>query len=199
MTEPQQKLVIPVSLRLLKLHPELEVNESKIRLEELRMRLLINFALRTTHLSQRLRNTSRSFSRSEIFDEMWTHLSDREATNVFHVTKRRLSDDLVKIAQFSGMEIPLDIDPDEIGVGAYSDGRYYLSDFFRISTDVDLFQAHYENAVRANDLSAWQMADDLYGTGLVPSLNGKWLNPERERLELLHNDIKAAIKRLKRK
>src|SRR5204863_8076031 len=72
-------------------------------------------------------------TRDEIFQTFWPTLSIREATNVFHVTKR-------KISEILGFDLTV-----------------YWSGFYRISPDIDL---HYDVIKFAENVQNSVIADD---------------------------------------
>src|SRR5260370_15199033 len=80
-------------------------------------------------------------TRDEIFQTFWPTLSIREATNVFHVTKR-------KISEILGFDLTV-----------------YWSGFYRISPDIDLyydvvkFVEDVQNSVVANDHDGIQLLE----------------------------------------
>lgn len=71
--------------------------------------------------------------RADIFATFWPHLTQRDATNVFHVTKRKIKERL------GGVELT-----------AYSDG------FYRISPEIDLYYdvEHFRRLLQLSDIGS---------------------------------------------
>ncbi|MCI0714268.1 MAG: bacterial transcriptional activator domain-containing protein [Chloroflexi bacterium] len=120
-------------------------------------------------------------TRDEIFDTFWPRLNKREATNVFHVTKRKVS------------EI-LGVHPTVYGSG-----------FYRISPEVDLhydvvnFQEAVQNAAIADDDVAeelYQIAIDLYHDDFLSSMDADWVVKRREDLRAIYTDALIGLARI---
>lgn len=120
-------------------------------------------------------------TRDEIFDVFWPKLNKREATNVFHVTKRKVS------------EI-LGVHPTVYGSG-----------FYRISPEVDLhydvvnFQEAVQNAAIADDDVAeelYQIAIDLYHDDFLSSMDADWVVKRREDLRAIYTDALIGLARI---
>ncbi len=114
-------------------------------------------------------------TRDEIFATFWPQLSTREATNVFHVTKRKISEILE------------------------TDLTVYWSGFYRISPDLDLhydvikFAESVQNAAIAPDEEAirlYRSAISIYGGPFLSTVKEQgWV--ERRREELMSNYAEA--------
>ncbi len=106
-------------------------------------------------------------TRSEIFDVFWAHLGIKEATNVFHVTKRKISEKL------------------DYELTTYQNGFYVPSSKIRILYDAREFEQLVEEAAVAPDdvaRATWSRAVQLYRH---PYLNGwdmLWIVAKREKL-----------------
>jgi len=113
-------------------------------------------------------------TRSEIFDTFWPTLSTSEATNVFHVTKR-------KISEILGVEL-----------------TKYWSGFYRISPDIDvhydvlLFNELMQNSGIAEDpadaLDKARRAVGLYRGHFLNMLNTAWVQQRRMELNYDYSD-----------
>jgi DNA-binding SARP family transcriptional activator len=121
-------------------------------------------------------------TRDEIFQTFWPSLSVREATNVFHVTKRKISE----ILQF--------------------DLTVYWSGFYRISPDIDLhydvvkFVEHVQNSSVAEDSEAarlLQQAIDIYEGRFLSSLDMPWAVSRRNELNLTYVEALSNLARLR--
>ncbi len=106
-------------------------------------------------------------TRDEIFQTFWPTLSTREATNVFHVTKR-------KISEILGTDLTV-----------------YWSGFYRISPDINLqydvvrFAEAVQNAAVATDEEAIALlnnAVELYHGPFLSTLDQEWVKSRREEL-----------------
>jgi DNA-binding SARP family transcriptional activator len=120
-------------------------------------------------------------TRDEIFEVFWPKLNKREATNVFHVTKRKVS------------EI-LGVHPTVYGSG-----------FYRISPDIDLhydvvnFQQAVQNAAIEEDDMAeelYQIAIDLYHDDFLSSMDADWVVKRREDLRAIYTDALIGLARI---
>jgi DNA-binding SARP family transcriptional activator len=120
-------------------------------------------------------------TRSQIFDTIWPGLPVKEATNVFHVTKR-------KINEILGLDLT-----------TYWGGYYRLSQEIDLVYDVSIFIEQLQASAVAQDedslahlencLAAYR-ADFLAGTAL------DWVEQRREELRLMQSESLAAAARL---
>lgn len=105
-------------------------------------------------------------TRSEIFDTFWPDLSVREATNVFHVTKRKISEVL-------GTELTL-----------YGSGFYHISPKINLSYDVAIFNGLIQNDdPDATNVESLEQALDFYRDDYLTSLNSAWTTRRRDDLQ----------------
>jgi DNA-binding SARP family transcriptional activator len=120
-------------------------------------------------------------TRDEIFQTFWPTLSTREATNVFHVTKR-------KISEILGTDLTV-----------------YWSGFYRISPDLELhydvvkFAEAVQNAAVATDEDALLLlhnAIDLYRGPFLSNLEQPWIAPRRAELANSCSEALAVLARL---
>jgi len=106
-------------------------------------------------------------TRSEIFDTFWPLLSTREATNVFHVTKRKISEVL-------GMDLTV-----------YWSGFYRISPDIRLSYDAALFsEMIQDSAVAAPEQAKYllERAISLYHCDFLTSVEMNWVTKRRKEL-----------------
>lgn len=120
-------------------------------------------------------------TRDEIFQTFWPTLSTREATNVFHVTKR-------KISEILGTDLTV-----------------YWSGFYRISPDLELhydvvkFAEAVQNAAVAGDDEAivlLQNAISLYHGPFLSMLDQPWVDQRREELASNYAEALAGLARI---
>lgn len=120
-------------------------------------------------------------TRDEIFSMFWPDLPVREATNVFHVTKRKISE----ILDF--------------------DLTIYWSGFYRISPDIDLhydvvkFAENVQNAAVADQATATTMlqrALDLYHGTFLTGINFPWVAKRREDLQGIYVEALTSLGRI---
>ncbi len=107
-------------------------------------------------------------TRQEIFDTFWPHLGVKEATNVFHVTKRKISEKI-------GYDIT-----------AYSNGFYVPSSSVKLMYDARHFEALIEEAVSNPDEvnpAVWYQAIQLYRHPYLQGLDMPWIIEKRNRLK----------------
>lgn len=120
-------------------------------------------------------------TRDEIFETFWPELPTKEATNVFHVTKRKISERL-------GYELT-----------AYSGGFYRPSEQMMLHYDV----ARFEEAIKvgrelppAESLDAWQAAIHLYRSQFLHKVGMPWIDRRREELRLIYAEALISVGRL---
>ncbi len=105
-------------------------------------------------------------TRAEIFETFWPNLSTREATNVFHVTKRKISEVL-------GTELTV-----------YGSSFYHISPQIQLSYDVSLFNQLMQDSDsgdRSGDMLRQALA--LYRGDYLMSLKTNWVLNRRETLQ----------------
>jgi DNA-binding SARP family transcriptional activator len=120
-------------------------------------------------------------TRDEIFETFWPDLPIKEATNVFHVTKRKVSERL-------GYELT-----------TYAGGFYRPSDQINIHYDVSTF----ETAVAAGSEiqgpekpDVWYSAIRLYKAEFLHKIEMPWIGQRREQLRLKYADALIGVGRL---
>jgi DNA-binding SARP family transcriptional activator len=106
-------------------------------------------------------------TRDEIFDIFWPRMPVKEATNVFHVTKRKISERL-------GHELT-----------SYSGGFYVPSPRLSVHYDVRVFENAIEQAIeQEQDAPAyWYQAVQLYRADFLPGIHTPWVEARREALK----------------
>ncbi|MCB9435832.1 MAG: hypothetical protein H6673_02430 [Anaerolineales bacterium] len=121
-------------------------------------------------------------TRDEIFQIFWSHLGIKEATNVFHVTKKKISDIL-----------------DDLKLTVYGGG------FYRIASDIDLyydvvqFQEALQNAAVLDDDEAevlYRMALNLYREEFLRPSDMEWGIQRREKMRSDYIDAIYALGRI---
>lgn len=104
-------------------------------------------------------------TRAEIFETFWPNLTTREATNVFHVTKRKISEVL------------------KTELTVYGSGFYHISPRIQLSYDVSLFnQALQESDSSDSGGAALRAALELYRGDYLAALNAEWVQRRRDAL-----------------
>lgn len=119
-------------------------------------------------------------TRDEIFEMFWPSLTVKEATNVFHVTKRKISE-----------RITMKVDaPGNYELTQYSSGFYMPSEKVVRHYDVADFQEAVEQALVATDdrkeENLLSRAIDLYKAPFLQTINMKWVEDRREHLRQLY-------------
>jgi DNA-binding SARP family transcriptional activator len=123
-------------------------------------------------------------TRDEIFETFWPTLTVREATNVFHVTKR-------KISEILGFDLTT-----------------YWSGFYRISPDIDLhydvvkFAEDVQNSVIADDNEASPMLQEaiyLYRGLFLSTIEMPWAASRRSELRLTYADALTHMGKLRQR
>ncbi|HEX2619297.1 MAG TPA: BTAD domain-containing putative transcriptional regulator [Phototrophicaceae bacterium] len=119
-------------------------------------------------------------TRDEIFEMFWPTLSVKEATNVFHVTKRKISERItMKVGSEENYELT-----------QYSSGFYMPSDKVVRHYDVSDFQEALEQALVATDErkeeNLFMRSIDLYKAPFLQTINMKWVEDRREHLRTMY-------------
>ncbi|MBI5961110.1 MAG: hypothetical protein HY866_20405 [Chloroflexi bacterium] len=106
-------------------------------------------------------------TRDEIFSIFWPNMPIKEATNVFHVTKRKISERL-------GYELT-----------NYSSGFYIPSPRLTIHYDVRILENAADRAIEFEEEapSLWYQAIQLYRADFLPNVHTPWANTRREILK----------------
>ena len=106
-------------------------------------------------------------TRDEIFAVFWPKMTVKEATNVFHVTKRKISERL-------GHELT-----------NYSSGFYIHSPRLNIHYDAQLFENAVDQAIEDEDNAPalWYKAIQLYRDDYLSYINMPWVIERREALQ----------------
>jgi hypothetical protein len=115
-------------------------------------------------------------TRGEIFETFWPNLSIREATNVFHVTKRKVSEVL------------------GIDLTKYGSSYYHIAPNIHLSYDVALFTQMIQDSAILPDAEAvtrLESALALYRGGFLTGLNADWVL--RRRAALRQNYAEALL------
>jgi DNA-binding SARP family transcriptional activator len=118
-------------------------------------------------------------TRDEIFETFWPGLPAKEATNVFHVTKRKVSERL-------GYELT-----------SYSSGFYRPSDQMVSHYDVARFEQAIEDA-HAQDghaVDIWMRAIKVYRSPFLYGISMPWIEERREKLKLAYAEALIGVAR----
>ncbi|MBK8034926.1 MAG: bacterial transcriptional activator domain-containing protein [Anaerolineae bacterium] len=119
-------------------------------------------------------------TRDEIFETFWPELSVKEATNVFHVTKR-------KITERISMKIP---DGGNHELTQYNSGFYMPSEKLVRHYDVGDFQDTVEKALVANsereEMALLNRAIDVYRAPFLQTVEMPWVQQRRDTLRQLY-------------
>lgn len=122
-------------------------------------------------------------TRDEIFNTFWPNLSTREATNVFHVTKR-------KISEILGTDLTV-----------YWSGFYRLSPDLELHYDVVKFVEAVQNAAVAPDEEAIQLlqtAVEIYHGPFLSTMDQDWITNRRSELVMTYAEALAGLARIYR-
>ncbi|PJF22603.1 MAG: hypothetical protein CUN56_05135 [Phototrophicales bacterium] len=129
-------------------------------------------------------------TRDDIFATFWPNLSVKEATNVFHVTKRKISERIsAKVGDGENYELTL-----------YSSGFYMPSDKVVRHYDVDDFQDAVERATISHDPNErkilYRRAIDLYKAPFLETIDMPWVEARRHHLKQLYAQALTGMARL---
>lgn len=132
-------------------------------------------------------------TRDEIFTTFWPDLSIKEATNVFHVTKRKISERIsMKVEGNKNYELT-----------QYSAGFYVPSEKVIRHYDVGDFQAAIERAmVTTNDDEEERLlteAVDLYRAPFLQDTRMEWMDNRRDHLQQLNAQALIGLGRLNKR
>lgn len=119
-------------------------------------------------------------TRDEIFETFWPELSIKDATNVFHVTKRKITERLsMKISETENYELTL-----------YNSGFYMPSDKIVRHYDAADFQEAIDKSLVANsekeEVALLSRAIDLYKAPFLQTIELKWVVERRAALRQLY-------------
>ncbi len=112
-------------------------------------------------------------TRGEIFETFWPALSTREATNVFHVTKRKISEVL-------GMDLTV-----------YWSGFYRIAPHIELSYDSAVFNELVQSSAVVSNHEAIDLlrrAISLYRGDFLTSVNMSWAERRRQELVQTYGD-----------
>ncbi len=130
-------------------------------------------------------------TRDQIFEIFWPKLSVRDATNVFHVTKRKITE---RISMMVG-------DGESYELTSYSTGFYVPSDKIVRHYDVADFEQAMEGALLARDratrLNLYSEAIDMYKAPFLFPLNLPWVTARRKQLQSTYAEALNGMARLK--
>ncbi|HYO87453.1 MAG TPA: bacterial transcriptional activator domain-containing protein [Candidatus Limnocylindrales bacterium] len=126
-------------------------------------------------------------TRDEIFHAFWSDLGSKEATNVFHVTKRKISE-CISTSVEDGATYELT---------RYQNGYYLPSDRVTRHYDVFEFTESYQRADGAKDpreaYTLFQHVIDLHSAPFLTSIDMGWANDRRASLrQMLVHSLSSA-------
>lgn len=120
-------------------------------------------------------------TRDEIFRTFWPKLAIREATNVFHVTKRKISEIL------------------NVNLTVYGSGFYRIAPEIDLHYDVVNFQEAVQQAAIADNDEAeslYRIAIDLYREEFLSSIDADWAIRRRDEMRSTYTDALIGLARL---
>src|SRR5690606_6927887 len=106
-------------------------------------------------------------TRAEIFQTFWPNLNVKEATNVFHVTKRKISEVL-------GTDLTV-----------YWSGFYHVSSKIQVSYDVSMFTQMAQDSAIASTEESIRLLEEaigLYRGDFLTALDSSWVSDRRQDL-----------------
>jgi len=129
-------------------------------------------------------------TRDEIFETFWPDLSVKEATNVFHVTKRKISERI-------SMQV---MDGKNYELTQYSGGFYMPSEKVIRHYDVAYFQDAIERSMTAmkdeEEEHLLMQAIDLYRAPFLQTVDMRWANDRRDHLRQLYAQALISMGRI---
>lgn len=131
-------------------------------------------------------------TRDQIFDIFWPKLSVRDATNVFHVTKRKITE---RISVFVD-------DGKNYELTTYSTGFYVPSDKIVRHYDVADFEQAMEGALLSDDARERELrylrAIEIYKAPFLHPVKLAWVEARRNQLKSMYAEALTGMARLKR-
>ena len=129
-------------------------------------------------------------TRDEIFRTFWPELNVKEATNVFHVTKRKITERIsLKVVEGGNYELT-----------QYNSGFYLPSDKVVRHYDVGDFQSAVERAMASDnekeELALYLQAIDVYRAPYLQTVEMPWVQERREQLRQLHSQALIGVARI---
>ena len=130
-------------------------------------------------------------TRDQIFEVFWPKLSVRDATNVFHVTKRKITE-----------RISMNVDDDNnYELTNYSTGFYVPSEKIVRHYDVADFETAMEGAMLSNDPHQREIlyshAIDIYKAPFLHPVKLPWVVARRKQLQLMYAEALIGMARVK--
>lgn len=129
-------------------------------------------------------------TRDQIFEIFWRKLSIRDATNVYHVTKRKITE---RISVYVG-------DGKNYELTQYSSGFYVPSDKIVRHYDVADFEAAMEGALISNDQQEREIlyshAIEMYRAPFLYPVKLPWVEARRKQLQLMYAEALIGMARL---
>ena len=130
-------------------------------------------------------------TRDQIFDIFWPKLSIRDATNVFHVTKRKITERIsVHVNDGENYELT-----------NYSTGYYVPSGKIVRHYDVADFEEAMEGALLSNDVQEQELlyshAIEIYRAPFLYPVMLSWVEARRKQLQILYAEALIGMARLK--
>lgn len=129
-------------------------------------------------------------TRDQIFDVFWSKLNIKEATNVFHVTKRKITE-----------RISMNVDDDEnYELTEYSAGFYLASNKVVRHYDVFDFEEAVERALLSDDAHEREVlftyAIDIYKAPFLHTVDLPWVVARRAQLQEMYAEALIGMARL---
>jgi DNA-binding SARP family transcriptional activator len=129
-------------------------------------------------------------TRDDIFATFWPRLNVKEATNVFHVTKRKISERIsMKVGDDKNYELT-----------QYSAGFYTPSDKIIRHYDASEFEQLIETAITSGnddtEETLLKQAITLYKAPFLPNINMEWVNKRRDELRQRYAQALISLGRL---
>jgi len=117
-------------------------------------------------------------TRDEVFETFWPGLPTKEATNVFHVTKRKVSERL-------GYELT-----------GYSGGFYRPSGQLNVHYDVARFEQDNSEAVKHDSVDSWFKVIRMYRSEFLHYATMPWVEQRREELRITYASALISVGRI---
>ena len=132
-------------------------------------------------------------TRNQIFDVFWPNLNIKEATNVFHVTKRKITERISsKVLEKGNFELT------QYSAGFYVPGNKVVRHY-----DVADFEEAVERAMVSDNereqAALFRRAIDIHKAPFLQTISMPWVLDRREKLRLMYCDALIGMGRLHKK
>ncbi len=129
-------------------------------------------------------------TRDEIFRVFWPQLPVKEATNVYHVTKRKIGEQITRVVNDGG-----DYELTQYGAGFYTP-NVHIERHYDVAEFETAINAAYMTDDEADQIAHYEKAIHLYQGDFLTSLEMPWVQRRREQLRTKFVDALIGVGRV---